>query len=211
MLTLLAYVLMCSLLAVLLFVFTPRLHRTAVFTTATIAVAATLLCGYGVGTLRYLRQLHSPSVDATPLPLQPQQVEATWIKTGESRFSHVPYSTSPASGVGDVGIWRYDGPGSFEWNFGQADEVVYILDGSVDVEYLGERFTLRPGDSATFLANTVATWHVQSHVHKSYAIYHPNWVVRTMRRFITMPDVKWVKPHIPVEGLQAANPAPPMG
>lgn len=143
------------------------------------------ICTLALSTLRYLWRFARPSSNAYPQPLQVTQVNASWIRAGHPIFSYAPYTASPDMHTGENGIWRCEGPASFDWHFEACDEVVYILSGAVEVEYLSRRFVLKPGDSATFFAHTQATWHVSGHVQKAYALYLPNFAVRCYRRLFT--------------------------
>jgi uncharacterized cupin superfamily protein len=80
-----------------------------------------------------------------------------------------------------TGIWSCDGPATFEWTFWD-DERVYILDGSVTIDYKGNQFTLKPGDTAFFLSGTKAVWHVPNYVKKTFVLEKPNRLVRLYRR-----------------------------
>ena len=95
------------------------------------------------------------------------------IRVNEYGQSHYESFTS--------GIWECTGPAQFEWHY-PVDESIYILEGAVQIEYLGKKFTLNAGDSTHFAAGTVAKWTVPERVKKTYAIYEPGRLVRLMRR-----------------------------
>jgi len=61
------------------------------------------------------------------------------------------------------------------------DEVIYILEGSAEIEYLGKKFTLRPGDSSRFVSGTNATWVVTDRVKKTFRIEKPGPIINVMR------------------------------
>jgi uncharacterized cupin superfamily protein len=80
------------------------------------------------------------------------------------------------------GIWECTGPGQFRWEY-SVDEAIYILEGSADIEYLGNRFTLSAGDSTKFIAGTSANWTVPNRIKKTFRIYDPGRLTtRLMRR-----------------------------
>jgi len=79
------------------------------------------------------------------------------------------------------GLWACEGPTSFVWHFSH-DETVHLLEGRVEVEYQGRRFSITPGDTASFLAGTKAVWHVPHHAKKAYVLHQPSWLVRAWRK-----------------------------
>ena len=62
------------------------------------------------------------------------------------------------------------------------DETVHLLEGLVEVDYQGRKFTLRPGDTATFHAGTRAVWHIPQNAKKAYTLYQPPRLVALWRR-----------------------------
>lgn len=135
---------------------------------------------------RYLTFMPNPSSSATALPLTLLQQAPATVSAGTPRFRAAPYAES-ANGATASGIWASDGPATFEWRFG-SDEVVYVLEGQVEVDYLGNQFSLVPGDTAMFLQGTRAVWHVPKHVKKSYKLFNPNALVRLWRRWVQPPQ-----------------------
>jgi uncharacterized protein len=115
----------------------------------------------------------SPQASATALARPPLgfSVDPQWVLDGRPNFRNIETARSP-NGRFISGVWECDGPSTFQWRFFM-DEVVYVLEGQVDVEYFGQRFTLRPGMTATFLAGTQALWHVPAGVKKTYTLEHP--------------------------------------
>ncbi len=142
--------------------------------------AVSLAAIYGLTAVSHLQQVPQHSVAASPLPLQPVANAPAVITLGTPNFRGTPYATS-ADGKTSSGIWAADGPSTFEWHFG-SDETVYVLQGQVDVNYQGQQFSLRPGDTAVFLEGTRAVWHVPQNVLKSYTLHHPNALVRYWRK-----------------------------
>lgn len=128
----------------------------------------------------YLAVMPGRSHTAEPLPMQPVLDAPAVIRDGVPAFRAAHYSES-ADGRASTGVWASDGPSTFEWHFG-SDEEVYVMHGRVDVNYGGKQFSLHPGDTAVFLAGSSAVWHVPQHVTKSYALHHPNALVRWWRK-----------------------------
>jgi uncharacterized cupin superfamily protein len=112
--------------------------------------------------------------------LGPQVLDASWVISGSPKFRvNIFGQSSDKSAIS--GIWECTGPAQFEWHYG-VDESIYILEGTVDIEYLGKKFTLRAGDSTHFAAGTKAKWTVSDRVKKTFAIYQVGRFTRLMRR-----------------------------
>lgn len=119
---------------------------------------------------------------ARNLPLEPRTVPADWIKSGSPVFKSCEYGESPDK-RSSSGIWSCDGPSTFEWQFG-SDEFVFVLEGRVEIDYLGQHFVLEPGDTALFYAGTRSLWSVPKYVRKSYMVHYPNILVRLVRALL---------------------------
>lgn len=134
-------------------------------------------------SIRYA--VHSPesSVRAEERHLGEFQVDSRWILSGQPVFKGVETLRSPDGKVVS-GLWSCEGPTTFEWYFGQ-DETVHLLEGKVEVEYQGRRFSITPGHTATFHAGTKAVWHVPAHAKKAYTLHRPSWLVRAWRKLGT--------------------------
>ena len=117
-------------------------------------------------------------------PMQLMAVDPDWIKSGTPRFMVSESSRLPHARV-STGLWSCDGPARFEWRFG-ADETVHILDGEVEIDYLGKRFTLVAGDTAFFMAGTRADWHVPKRVYKSFTLHDPGRLAHWLRRLSSL-------------------------
>lgn len=128
---------------------------------------------------RFLRQRPPASTAALQRPMAPVPVEPSWIKSGTPNFRLLETARSPDGRV-ISGVWACDGPTTFEWTF-DGDETVHLLEGRVDVEYQGRRFTLLPGQEAVFHTGTRAVWHVPSHVKKAYTLHKPGRLVQAWR------------------------------
>lgn len=140
---------------------------------------------YNAACYLYLNRL--PAKQGTEHRLRPIQVPPDWIKSGKPVFLHNQYAHS-TDGNYATGIWSCEGPATFEWQFG-SDETVHVLDGGVEIDYLGQRFVLKPGDTAFFQAGTRAVWHVPRYMRKSFTLHRPNLVVRSARRLLKVMDL----------------------
>lgn len=129
----------------------------------------------------YLRHAAPASEASVHRPLTSFKVNPDWVLEGTPNFRATEISKSP-DGRSTTGLWACDGPSTFEWQFG-VDETVHLLEGLVEVKYQGREFTLKPGDTATFLAGTRAVWHVPQYARKAFSLHEPGRLVRTLRRF----------------------------
>lgn len=140
---------------------------------------------------RYLRNLLRVSPNdrfAQKLQMRPQTVSPDWIKSGSPVFHAGQYAESPDKRASS-GIWSCEGTSTFEWQFG-SDESVLVLEGRVEIDYLGQHFVLESGSTALFYAGTRATWHVPHYVRKTYMIHYPNYMVRWARRVFGITKVR---------------------
>lgn len=116
---------------------------------------------------------------AQQMAMDPKSIDPSWIKSGAPVFLAGEYAESPDKRA-SCGVWSCEGPAKFEWQFG-SDETVLVLEGRVEIDYLGEKFVLEPGGTALFYAGTRAVWHVPKYVRKTYMIHYPNYIVRLAR------------------------------
>ena len=130
---------------------------------------------------RYLLRSAPPSAMPVEKPLLGFSVDPSWVRSGKPNFRNVETVRSP-DGKSISGLWACDGPSTFEWTF-YMDETVHLLEGGIEIDYLGRRFTLRPGDTATFHAGTKAVWHVPQHAKKAYTLYQPGRLALLWRRW----------------------------
>ena len=79
------------------------------------------------------------------------------------------------------GLWECIGPAKFVWHY-SVDEDIHVLEGSAEIEYLGNKFTLHAGDSTRFVSGTTATWVVNERVKKTFRIQNPGYLIKAMRR-----------------------------
>jgi uncharacterized cupin superfamily protein len=107
-------------------------------------------------------------------------VNPSWIVSGSPVFRIGGYGNS-ADKVTQAGFWECIGPAKFVWHYG-GDESILILEGSVEIEYLGKKFTLSAGESAHFAAGTKATWVVNERVKKTFAVHKVGFLAKLARR-----------------------------
>ena len=135
-----------------------------------------------IDAARYVSRAAGPSAEPVHRPLTGFSVDPSWVKSGTPNFRATETVRSP-DGKSISGLWACDGPTVFEWTFG-LDETVHLLEGQVHVDYLGQRFTLKPGDTATFHAGTKATWNVPVHAKKAFTLHRPGRLVLLWRRLV---------------------------
>lgn len=111
--------------------------------------------------------VYSPNDSVTLLaaPINPN-----WVLVGSPQARSALLSRSPDAEAVTM-AWDCSA-GVFRWRF-ECDETVHIVEGSVTVNWNGERFTLGVGDCAYFPAGSVATWTVHSYVRKIAFIRTP--------------------------------------
>ncbi|MDD0809776.1 cupin domain-containing protein [Curvibacter sp. RS43] len=143
---------------------------------ALLALAATSL----VDAALYLKRAEPASDGSVHRPLSEFQVNPEWVIDGKPNFRATEIRRSH-DGRTTTGLWACDGPSTFEWHF-WIDETVHLLEGEVQVTYQGRQFTLKPGDTATFLAGTRATWHVPQLARKAFSLHEPGRLIRLWRR-----------------------------
>ncbi|MCE1174502.1 MAG: cupin domain-containing protein [Propionibacteriales bacterium] len=142
--------------------------------------AAVLTSGFlGFETARFVTASPQLSTDAEAKPMSVVQVDPSWIKSGNPTFTQVEIATSP-DGRTVNGLWSCQGPTTFEWQF-SVDEVVYVIEGEVQVNYQGRDFTLHPGDTAAFHGGTRSVWTVDTFVKKAYTLHNPGPLGRLWR------------------------------
>lgn len=144
-----------------------------------VAVALAAIGLFTFETGRFVVASPAPATQSVTKPLAPVEVNPNWIKEGTPSFAQVEIYSTP-DGRTSTGLWSCTGPTTFEWQFA-VDETVYVLEGSVDIDYQGHHFTLRPGDTAVFHGGTKATWRVQNYLKKSYALHNPGPLGRLWR------------------------------
>lgn len=150
-------------------------------------LAGLLVAGGGLVALevweaiRYVQRLPLNHLGASVAqPLSAVVDPPARIQNGNPQFRGAHYTDAPGKASGS-GVWACDGPSTFEWRFG-SDEVVYLIEGEVQVSYLGRQFTIRPGETSLFLQGTSAVWHVPKGLLKSYTLHHPPLLVRWWRQ-----------------------------
>jgi len=140
------------------------------------AATVILIVRAGIQYTDYKHRVAShESVSMGPLSVNP-----SWIVAGSPRFRIAGFGSAPGNSAG-IGIWECVGPAKFTWYYG-VDETIHILEGSVDIEYMGKKFTLNAGDTTHFSYGTSATWTVRNHVKKTFAVYKLDLFDRIARR-----------------------------
>lgn len=116
-------------------------------------------------------------------PMKPSVIPVSWITSGSPKFRSTLFGESH-DGSSQSGLWECTGPGEFTWHY-QEDEAIYVIEGGADIEYLGRKFTIHPGESTHFAAGTTANWTVHDHIKKTWTLYEPGSLVRVMRRIFS--------------------------
>ena len=151
------------------------------------AGAALVLAGGAVyEAIVYHDRMAPPSAAPVARLLGPFNVDPSWVRSGTPNFRGTETARS-ADGSGATGMWACDGPSTFEWRFG-SDETVHLLEGKIEVEYLGRHFTLNPGDTATFHQGTRSVWHVPQYAKKVFVLHQPGRLVRWWRKVVAAGD-----------------------
>ena len=147
------------------------------------SIAGVALTLFGLGTYEAIRHVkNSPraSQEARAHQVQAFEVDPSWIREGKPSFRATEFFKS-SDGKTSSGIFECDA-GKFEWHY-QFDEAVYILEGSVNIDYQGKQFTLKAGESAFFRAGTSAQWDVPQHIKKTWTLYDAGKHARGLARF----------------------------
>src|SRR5271170_366054 len=109
--------------------------------------------------LRSLVEIAKLTVDLTPRPIEP-----SWILEGKPDARWCVLSKS-ADGLASTMVWHCT-EGKFNW-FYDFDETILILEGSIVLEYNGNRpMRYGPGDVIFFKDGAHAKWHVEGYVKK---------------------------------------------
>lgn len=134
-----------------------------------IAGAAIALAGVQLMSIaKHRNNISAPSDAAAHPQLKPLEVNSSWVIEGKPNFRATEFFKS-SDGKTTSGIFECDAS-TFEWHYSH-DEAIYILEGGVELEYLGKKFSLKAGDSAFFRAGTVARWKVPQHIRKTWTLY----------------------------------------
>lgn len=116
------------------------------------------------------------------IPLTAAPLNPSWIISGDPTCSALQFASAFDQSSGS-GMWQCEGPAKFEFHY-QSEETVYILEGSAEVEYLGNTLTLEPGSSTSFAFGTKAIWTVPERVRKTWWIHsEPGFAAKLARRF----------------------------
>lgn len=132
------------------------------------------------GAVAYVTHVAPATSSTVSMPIQAFAVDPIWVKSGKPNFKAVEFSAA-TDGSSSSGIFEAEGPSTFEWHY-QLDESIYVLSGGVEIDYLGQHFTLKEGDTAFFRAGTVALWHVPVGIKKTWTLYNPGRLARWLGR-----------------------------
>jgi uncharacterized cupin superfamily protein len=132
----------------------------------------------------YARSLHGlgSRLTATLLPkldeaLDSFPVPAGWIEAGAPQATARILLESGDRGL-VAGVWHCTA-GTFQWHF-ECDEIIYVLDGAVEVEHEGRRQRYEPGSLVFFPLGARTRWHVATHVRKLFVHRHPTPLARKL-------------------------------
>ncbi|MFZ6774267.1 cupin domain-containing protein [Undibacterium sp. SXout7W] len=131
-------------------------------------IALTLAAIGSYEALRHVNNIAPASSSVVSAPVQPFEVDPSWVKEGTPNFRATEFFKSSDNKTSS-GIFECDAS-TFEWHY-QLDEAVYILEGAVEIDYQGKKLHLKPGDTAFFRAGTTALWHVPQHIKKTWTLY----------------------------------------
>lgn len=112
-------------------------------------------------------------------PLLPLDDYPGEVLEGTPRIKSRVYSTS-LDGTVFGGVWECTGPTKLRWSFA-IDEALYIHEGSMTVEYGGQKHVLKPGDYMLIPAGAKADLTVEDRVLKSFTLEEPGRVRRLLR------------------------------
>ena len=146
-----------------------------------IGALVTVLALGAYEAIRHVYKSAPPSQEAQVHQIQNFKVDPSWILEGKPDFKATEFFHS-SDGKTVSGIFECE-PSKFEWHY-RYDEAVYIIDGVVDVDYMGKQFTLQAGQSAFFRAGTRATWTVRQHIRKTWTLYDPGKPARGLAQFL---------------------------
>lgn len=147
---------------------------------ALVACLSVIITSWFYQFWQHRQQSMLPGMPASTPALSHFEVAQDWIKRGQPNFRAAEFYRS-ADGNTTSGIFECDAS-EFEWHYDK-DEAIYLLEGRVEMEYLGQRFTVTPGQRVFFKAGTVAKWHVTEKVRKTWTIYQPHRLSRWLAKF----------------------------
>lgn len=114
-------------------------------------------------------------VTAAVLPRVTERLEDapiidSWVEAGKPKATARILAKSGDGGL-RMGVWHCTA-GTFKWQFFE-DEIVYIIDGHVDVEHDGQKLSLGPGSAVYFPIGSVTRWTIREHVYKFFVHRDP--------------------------------------
>ena len=128
-------------------------------------------------------------MDDNPHDLQPDPIPREWILEGQPTARR-KLLVGSSDDMSSTHMWDCT-QGRFDWHY-VSDEVIYVLEGSVDVEdAAGTRRRLQPGDIFLFPAGTCFHWTVPRYVRKIAFLHAPlsrkMRLVKGLYNFLTSP------------------------
>lgn len=110
-------------------------------------------------------------MDENPHDLQPDPIPREWILEGHPTARR-KLLVGSSDDMASTHMWDCT-EGRFDWHY-VSDEVIYVLEGSVDVEdAAGTRRRLEPGDIFLFPAGTCFHWTVPRYIRKIAFLHAP--------------------------------------
>ena len=126
----------------------------------------------------YWRNRLPSSSAAVSKPMQEGRIDPAYVRSGDPSTRSVAFAGTWGGGT-TGGVWECVGPATIDITF-NSDEHLYVLEGGVDVDYLGNRFSLNVGDAAFFRAGTSATWDVKTSLKKAFVTHAPSPTVKSL-------------------------------
>jgi uncharacterized cupin superfamily protein len=132
----------------------------------------------------YARSVHGLGSHLTaallPAPddvLDPFPIPEAWILSGTPAATARFLVQSGDAGL-VAGVWDCTA-GSFDWHF-ECDEIIYVLDGDVEVEHEGQRQRFERGSLVFFPVGARTRWHVATRIRKLFIHRHPTPLARKL-------------------------------
>lgn len=144
-----------------------------------VGVAASFAVHNVYASWQHSKQSMDPTTGPTQHQITAFKVADSWVKQGQPNFRATEFYRS-ADGKTTSGIFECDAS-VFEWHYDK-DEAIYLLEGQVDIEYLGQKFTLTAGQSTFFKAGTVALWRVPGKLRKTWTMYEAGKPVKQLSK-----------------------------
>lgn len=122
-------------------------------------------------------QLTAAVLPASDAVLDPFPIREDWILRGTPAAT-VRFLAQSGDGGVVAGVWDCTA-GSFQWHF-ECDEIIYVLDGDVEVEHEGQRQRFERGSLVFFPVGARTRWHVARRIRKLFIHRHPTPLARKL-------------------------------